>query len=252
MTRAVDDDETQRMVAEATDGAGNWDWNFLKGFLPLRFVEQVAGMKPPSPDSGDDELIWGPDPKGLFSIKSAYEILAATDRSNSDQRWKAVWEWQGPNRVRFILWLAVNKRLLTNTERMRRHLCIDDACSHCRGGPEDAIHVLGDCSFAKSIWQVLIPTRDQHVFFTGNFLYWILRELTSSDRGHLVGITAWLIWKARNDSIFDNVYVTSDQLHLQVLSWIAGVRETMRAQSQSFSEVDDRRSETLVSWTTPP
>ncbi|CAN1250668.1 Putative ribonuclease H protein At1g65750, partial [Linum perenne] len=170
VTRAIDDEEAQLTVAEATDGMGNWDWNFLKGVLPLNFVEQVAGMKPPSPASGDDELIWGPNPKGLFSIKSAYEILAATDRSNSDQRWKAFWNWQGPNRVRFFLWLAVHNRLLTNTKHMRRHLCNDDVCSRCRAGPEDTLHVLRDCSFAKSIWQALIPTRDHQEFFTGTFL----------------------------------------------------------------------------------
>ncbi|CAN1851753.1 Putative ribonuclease H protein At1g65750 [Linum perenne] len=209
-------------------------------------------MQPPSPTGGNDELIWGPDPKGLFSIKSAYEILTATDRSIADQRWKSVWNWQGPNRVRFFLWLAVHNRLLTNSERRRRHLCNEDICSRCRTDTEDALHVLRDCPLAKSTWKLLIPAVDHQSFFTGSLLEWFIRELNSPDRGQLVGITAWLIWKARNESIFDNVSVTSDQLCLRVLSWIAGVRETMRAHSLSLSEVEERRSETLISWTPPP
>ncbi|CAN1824010.1 Putative ribonuclease H protein At1g65750 [Linum perenne] len=209
-------------------------------------------MQPPSPTGGDDELIWGPDPKGLFSIKSAYEILAAIDRSVVDQRWKAVWNWQGLNRVRLFLWLAVHNRLLTNSERRRRHLCTDDICTRCRAGTEDVLHVLRDCPLAKSTWLSLIPAYDHQSFFTGTLLEWFTRELNSSNRGQLVGITAWLIWKARNESIFDNASVTSDQLRLRVLSWIAGVQETMRAQSLSLSEVEARQRETLISWIPPP
>ncbi|CAN1266548.1 Putative ribonuclease H protein At1g65750, partial [Linum perenne] len=66
------------------------------------------------------------------------------------------------------------------------------------------------------------------------------------------GITAWFIWKARNESIFDNFSVTSDQFRLRVLSWIVRVRETMRAHSQNLSEIGGRQSETLVSWNPPP
>ncbi|CAN1824009.1 Putative ribonuclease H protein At1g65750 [Linum perenne] len=251
-TRAVDEEESQRSVAGATDGEGHWDWTFLNGALPPHFVGQVAGMQPPSPTGGDDELIWGPDPKGLFSIKSAYEILAAIDRSVVDQRWKAVWNWQGLNRVRLFLWLAVHNRLLTNSERRRRHLCTDDICTRCRAGTEDVLHVLRDCPLAKSTWLSLIPAYDHQSFFTGTLLEWFTRELNSSNRGQLVGITAWLIWKARNESIFDNASVTSDQLRLRVLSWIAGVQETMRAQSLSLSEVEARQRETLISWIPPP
>ncbi|CAN1786346.1 Putative ribonuclease H protein At1g65750 [Linum perenne] len=237
-SRVIDDIEGQRTVAEATDDGGNWNWSWYE--------------PPLSPTNGDDELIWGPDPKGIFSIKSAYVILAATDRSNSDHRWKHVWNWQGPNRVRFFLWLAVHNRLLTNSERLRRHLCSNEICGRYRAGPEDTLHVLRDCPFAKSIWQALIPANDLQTFFTGTFLDWFVREISSSDRGQLVGITAWLIWKARNESIFDNVSVTSDQLRLRVLSWITGVRETMRAHSQNLSELGGRQSETLVSWNPPP
>ncbi|CAN1186902.1 Putative ribonuclease H protein At1g65750 [Linum perenne] len=96
--------------------------------------------------------MWGSDPKGLFSIKSAYEILATINRSSPDRRWNSVWQRQGPQRVRLFLWLAVHNRLLTNAERKRRHLCSDDVCTRCRVGAEDALHVLRDCSFARNIW----------------------------------------------------------------------------------------------------
>ncbi|CAN1138929.1 Putative ribonuclease H protein At1g65750 [Linum perenne] len=62
----------------------------------------------------------------------------------------------------------------------------------------------------------------------------------------------WLIWKARNERVFENASVTSDQLRLRVHFWIAGVRETMKAYSQSISNTTVRRRESLLSWIHPP
>ncbi|CAN1161396.1 Putative ribonuclease H protein At1g65750, partial [Linum perenne] len=179
--------------------------------------------------NNEDEIIWGPDPKGLFSIKSAYEVLAASGEGGRDPVWSTVWHWQGPNRVRFFLWLAAHNRLLTNSERTRRHLTLDDACGRCRNNKEDLLHVLRDCQIAKSTWDLFIPRIESASFFTGNIHEWLARELKSPVRGQLVGIVAWLLWKARNEAVFDNVFATSDQLRLRVLYWIAGVRETMKA-----------------------
>ncbi|CAN1732114.1 Putative ribonuclease H protein At1g65750, partial [Linum perenne] len=62
------------------------------------------------------------------------------------------------------------------------------------------------------------------------------------------GIALWLIWKARNEDIFEGKKVTSDLLRLRVHSWIVGVRETMKASSFFLPEIDRRRRETLISW----
>ncbi|CAN1801861.1 Putative ribonuclease H protein At1g65750 [Linum perenne] len=66
------------------------------------------------------------------------------------------------------------------------------------------------------------------------------------------GIALWLLWKARNEDIFEGKSVTSDQLRLRVHSWIVGVRETMKASSQILSEVVGRRRETLIRWIPAP
>ncbi|CAN1165568.1 Putative ribonuclease H protein At1g65750 [Linum perenne] len=248
----IDEEEGNRTVAEAVDENGNWNWSLLNSFLPSEFVSQVAGMPPPTANSGEDELIWGPDPKGSFTLKSAYEIRAAINHLAISDPWRTVWNWQGPNRIRFFLWLVAHNRLLTNAERRRRHLCATESCSRCSSASEDAIHVLRDCKFARDLWLSLIPTANLQSFFAGTLQDWLCRELQNAEFGQLVGIACWLLWKARNEAIFDKVSVTSDQLRLRVLFWIAGVRETMKAHSQSLSGTSIRRRETLLSWIPPP
>ncbi|CAN1848775.1 Putative ribonuclease H protein At1g65750 [Linum perenne] len=251
-TKDLDEDEKDRLVAEATDDNGDWDWRFLSNYLPPQCILQVAGMQSPKLESGEDDLIWGPDQNGQFSIKSAYEVLATTRTKENGLLWKTVWNWSGPNHVRFFLWLTAHNRLLTNGERKRRHLADDDLCNHCKSAPEDALHVLRECPFARKLWISILPPDHLPTFFTGNLHDWLLRELKDKELGQLVGITSWLLWKARNEAIFEKVFVTSDQLRLRVLHWIAGVRETMKAQLLNLSNVVVRSRDTLISWIPPP
>ncbi|CAN1797288.1 Putative ribonuclease H protein At1g65750 [Linum perenne] len=188
----IDDEEGCRTVAEAADVNGGWNWDFLKAYLPSEFIRHAAGMPPPIANSGEDEIIWGPDPKGIFTLKSAYEIRAAINQQASTDPWRTVWSWQGPSRIRFFLWLVAHDRLLTNAERKRRHLCAFDTCSRCSIAPEETIHVLRDCKFARDLWVSLIPPDKHHSFFAGSLQDWLCRELQSSDFGQLVGITAKL------------------------------------------------------------
>ncbi|CAN1815926.1 Putative ribonuclease H protein At1g65750 [Linum perenne] len=247
----LDEVELQRSVAEAADDSGSWKWSLLNQLLPDQALRQVAGMTPPKPDGGDDDLIWGPDPKGRFYVRSAYEILSTNNHESDEQVWKTIWQWNGPNRVRFFLWLAAHNHLLTNAERSRRHLSDDDVCSHCKTASGDTIHVLRDCRLARSFWECVIPQQQLQGFFLGSVQEWLMRELKRSETGLLVGVAAWLLWEARNEAIFESVSVTSDQLRLRVLHWIAGVRETMKAQSQILENVVGRRRDTLISWIPP-
>ncbi|CAN1137716.1 Putative ribonuclease H protein At1g65750 [Linum perenne] len=181
-TRNLDRNEAERSVLDATDGNGNWDWGFLASYLPHQAVMQVAGMQPPIAGNDDDDMIWGPDPKGTFSLKSAYEVLAAagSDNNANQKLWNLIWRWKGPNRVRFFLWLVAHNRILTNAERRRRHLSATDTCDRCNMGSEDVLHVLRDCNFAVKIWRGILPHSQLQSFFSGSLHDWLFKTLNST------------------------------------------------------------------------
>ncbi|CAN1178453.1 Putative ribonuclease H protein At1g65750 [Linum perenne] len=109
-------------------------------------------MAAPRDDQGDDGSAWGNKKHGKFSIKSAYALIADIANRPSEELWKVIWRWQGPNRIRHFLWLAGNDRLPTNDQRTRRNFASDPMCPRCPGQVENSIHVLRDCSFAREVW----------------------------------------------------------------------------------------------------
>ncbi|CAN1130195.1 Putative ribonuclease H protein At1g65750, partial [Linum perenne] len=124
--------------------------------------------------------------------------------------WNTIWQWQGPNRVRFFLWLTTHNRLLTNAERNRIHLSDDDNCSRYKVAPDDTLHVLRDCYFARKLWVSIMSPKCLTNFFSGSLQDWLLRELKDHYYGQLFGIASWLLWKTQNETIFENTSVTSD------------------------------------------
>ncbi|CAN1851599.1 Putative ribonuclease H protein At1g65750 [Linum perenne] len=205
-------------------------------------------MEPPRDTLGEDDIIWGPDPQGNFTLKTAYEILASVDHHTDQDIWKTVWRWAGPNRVRHFLWLVAHNRILTNAERRRRHRVDVAECQRCRSGIEDTLHVVRDCQLAREVWASFITPELTSHFFSDSLQDWLKAGLTHKGFELTFGIIIWILWKARNEAIFEDKPATSDQLRLRVLHWIAGVRETMRADSQVTSKGGSRRIDTHIGW----
>ncbi|CAN1142701.1 Putative ribonuclease H protein At1g65750 [Linum perenne] len=175
-------------------------------------------------------MIWGPDPRGKFTVSSAYEILAA-DQSESDQNlWKQIWKWQGPNRVRHFLWLVGHNRLLTNEERRKRHMTNEGGCRLCPSIAKDSLHVLRDCKAAKTFWkEFLLHSWIAGVRETMKSSSQILSEVVGRRRDTLVR------WIPAPD---EWITINTDGSVIQPLSYAAGggvIRNSHGAKLAAFA-----------------
>ncbi|CAN1256840.1 Putative ribonuclease H protein At1g65750 [Linum perenne] len=122
-------------------------------------------MSAPKEEHGEDIWTWGGSHDGRFSIKSAYDIVVEENALATDSRWSKLWNWRGPHRIKLFLWLVYHERLLTNAERVRRHLSPDASCNRCGFMTESVNHVLRDCPIASETWiEARIRTWTSHVF----------------------------------------------------------------------------------------
>ncbi|CAL1375704.1 unnamed protein product [Linum trigynum] len=69
----------QASVASMTTSTGEWNSALLSSILPNEMFLQVIGMSPPQPKLGKDELVWGLEDNGKFTLKSAYQPVAAIE-----------------------------------------------------------------------------------------------------------------------------------------------------------------------------
>ncbi|CAN1191394.1 Putative ribonuclease H protein At1g65750 [Linum perenne] len=192
-------------VADFCSANGDWNSDLIFYVLPRNIALQVIGMTPPRHNIGQDSFIWGLEPNSKFTVRSAYQLLTDSSSELTDPIWNRIWRWNGPNKIKHFLWLATHNRLLTNEERSRRHLTNQVVCSRCSLQTESLSHVLLDCQFASQVWAKTLPLgldeRRRHPTFES----WWSAMLKNTSCNIKFGISAWLIWKARNKFIFENL-----------------------------------------------
>ncbi|CAN1144586.1 Putative ribonuclease H protein At1g65750 [Linum perenne] len=70
-------------------------------------------MSAPRGSSGEDVWLWGAEKDGLFSIRSAYNLVISHSVEELDTLWKLIWKWRGPNaqiswKPGSVNWVTVN------------------------------------------------------------------------------------------------------------------------------------------------
>ncbi|CAN1808083.1 Putative ribonuclease H protein At1g65750 [Linum perenne] len=199
---------------------GSWNLQKLRSYLPENLVLQVFGMSLPREGAGADTMVWGLEANGRFSVKKAYYMLREIDQADNSSCWKSIWKWEGPNKVRHFLWLASHNKLMTNVERSRRRLTNDTSCSICGFQSEDLDHVLRRCPRAAQVWNRILPdaiSTDQDSRQPDN---WLVTGIANPQTKTVFGITAWILWRARNQFIFDNSRLEVEEIVSQVLFWV--------------------------------
>ncbi|KAH1074811.1 hypothetical protein J1N35_027139 [Gossypium stocksii] len=136
---------------------GGWNLDLFRIWLPEEVICKIISIPPPLPESNPDRVIWARSSSGAFSIRSAYWALKEPSWNPSNKQWKTIWKYLGPQRVIVFLWLAVQQRLLTNSERVRMGISQSMSCALCGCAFEDLSFALRDCPSAKDVWMRILP-----------------------------------------------------------------------------------------------
>lgn len=163
-----------------------------------------------------DHLFWGHTPSGLFSTKSALQIIRHDRRLTEDKGWEKIWKLQSQQRVRSFVFLTAHDAILSNTNKVRRHISLHDACPRCTKS-ETSMHLLRDCDDIQKVWRTVGADKLPPDFFTDQDIQrWVFNNTKAGDRwSSIFAQMAWLTWKARNTLVFEGKDSTKD-LHLRV------------------------------------
>ncbi|KAL4324382.1 hypothetical protein GQ457_11G003510 [Hibiscus cannabinus] len=169
---------------------GDWDWERLGALLSREKLELITSVQPPRSDASLDRSGWRWETKRTFSVRSAYGYLVHGLEFGNGDTWKRVWKLAVPQRVRVFIWLTFHNRLLTNVERVRRHVATSE--------------------FGQGVWMRALPRERWASFFSLSFLDWLRFNLFDTsfcaedgDWRVRFAITCWLLWKRRCRLLFD-------------------------------------------------
>lgn len=117
----------------------------------------------------DDVLAWHFDPKGIFSVKTAYKVFcddqdrnarndsaasSSRDGGESEKVWSMIWNMQAPSRLKHFLWrLAHNSLALRLNLKRRGNRVDDDRCFMCARQGEDGGHLFLKCKLVRALWR---------------------------------------------------------------------------------------------------
>ncbi|KAL4366257.1 hypothetical protein GQ457_05G004610 [Hibiscus cannabinus] len=227
----VQDDIVDSCVADWLSSSGGWDWSRLKQVLPIGVLHHIATIPPPNASFGTDLPCWRWEHKQLFTTRSAYASLGNSS-CHSSKVWKLIWTLSVPQRIRTFVWLAVHGKLLTNQERMRRHLSTTASCSLCNNASKYVLHVLRDCVRARTIWFQVIHRRKLADFNSLPLHEWFTCALSESDdyfkdgddKAAKFAIICWILWNRRYKCLFDVDYKGSEPILVECSRMLAILR----------------------------
>jgi hypothetical protein len=180
----------------------------LDFFQLYRLLEDVV-LQPGAPDSH----LWRFSSSGKYSTKSAYKALLQGAISFEPE--KRIWKTWAPGKCRFFMWLVEHNRCWTSDRLAKRGLDHLERCPLCDQHEETINHLLVTCVFARQVWSgLLVAIRLRELVpqpRVSSFEAWWLASSQQhqgqarSAFNSLVILGAWVIWKHRNECVFQRV-----------------------------------------------
>ncbi|KAJ1442391.1 Reverse transcriptase zinc-binding domain [Sesbania bispinosa] len=205
--------------------SGLWNRELLQKYFPPEIIEEITSSGVQVLEERDS-VHWSPSTDGLFSIKSAVASLWDPIVTIHALLFKRIWSRGGPQWIRAFLWLLGSNALLSNSNRIRRHIAQSGLCTICLQTDESNLHAVRDCGWARSVWLRFLPRHNQREFFNLSLHDWISSNISrnqfSSNRNWNLTFpfVAAGVWYARNAYLFDNspldIVAISSSIHRQI------------------------------------
>uniref|UniRef100_A0A0A8ZJV0 Reverse transcriptase zinc-binding domain-containing protein n=1 Tax=Arundo donax TaxID=35708 RepID=A0A0A8ZJV0_ARUDO len=165
----------------------------------------------------DDLQAWHYDPKGVFSVKSAYHVLQdQQDRETPRQvgesssatptqlgeslNWQKLWRLSCPPKIKQFLWRLAHDILPTRMNIRRRGMDVDTRCPVCMRFDEDGCHCFLKCKFARHCWQDMNLDHIQLILAGLESAEQVLHHILGLEEIEQIKICVlmWVWWEERN------------------------------------------------------
>jgi len=249
-----------------------WNLSLIREVLP-QYESTICKLKP-SKTGADDIWAWLPNKTGEYSARSGYFEAYRDENTQElgslqhlpDFNWRAnIWALKSSPKTKLLLWKASQNALPVGENLRIRKINDSVACAHC-GLEESATHLFFTCSFAQQVW-INAPV---HRNFNPNRIHSIQEGISIGAKltclppsgvgdGPLFPWLMWSIWSARNQLIFNQKQIPSEEVLLLAIlrakEWQEAQRSILKIQitfpplAEPLSEFPPIQCSTDASWT---
>lgn len=261
------DDLKGRSVSCLIDDRHRWNKGLIKEHFSWEDAIEILNI-PLGVKSTKDEIVWSPDKKGKFTVRSAYHLaiswLSKEDASVSDPNrfksvWKNLWKINSLPRAKICLWKVLLDILPTAPNLQKNGVDINPTCVLCRTKKESTSHIFWGCKVSKSLWNFFIPSSlslfsvCRENWSSMDFWCWLTENLSDREIEDAV-ILVWSIWSIRNRTLIDSNKFRPE--FDQIINQIArNFQNSKEEKSPYLPKVRDPRRESFWSqalWNPPP
>jgi hypothetical protein len=166
-----------------------------------------------------------------FTVNSAYLLLVkefnppALPDTMLELVFKNLWKCGAPSKVCAFSWQLILDRIQTKDNLVKRRIINEQQgqCVMCGSAPELAIHLFLHCNFAAAVWYGIIHWLGFIIVLSNTIVSSLAVLLNcakskSQKRGlcFIWNVYMWVIWRVRNDLIFNSVTVSADDVLDQI------------------------------------
>jgi len=182
----------------------------------------------------DDRWVWKLHPSNKYTVQTTYFYLTAVDINITEDFHHFMWHKAVPLKVNIFVWRLFLNRLATKDNLRTRHV-LDVSqvpCAASCGAVEDRDHLFFKCDHYGCLWLLIshwlgIDTVLHGNLYAHSYQFCALGGFSKNSRTTFSIIwisTLFVIWKDRNDRIFDNNFVQLtgllEKVKLQTYWWL--------------------------------
>lgn len=142
-----------------------------------------------------------------------------------------LWKNPAPSKVLAFAWKVLLNRIPTKLNLELRNVLApkeSTLCPMCNRAEESSTHLFLHCHLMDKVWSKVMWWLDNFFVIPPNlFVHWECWSGTVSNKHLVKGLrliwltTLWVLWKTRNDKIFNGVNREVDEMvdDIKVLSW---------------------------------
>ena len=161
----------------------------------------------------EDLLIWNQSKYGKYTPRSSYlQLMLDRQEKELSWWWKVLWKFKCPLKANIFCWFILKDKALTWDVICCKGKEGPGRCYLCKTDSESNVHLGVDCSYTRQVWIELEAKLGLYNLWIGTLVSlclknWCMKGEVKHIRS-LPIIVLWFIWKARNQSCFED-YVLS-------------------------------------------